>query len=487
MASLCVSKASRPKPKRSPGRPKRSLGQPMRSLGQAMRSLGQPKRSLGQAMRSPGQPMSSPGQPMRSPGQPMRSCGGVKRWLVPVWGTRRGTSAAPRGPRDARDRRGGVRGLWAGLALAVLLAAPHVYAADAATPATEPRRWYERLSIHGYADVYYGFNTNRPADGLNFIAGTGTTGKRANHVALNLAALDVAADLSPVAVRLIVQYGSGPEILYGGEPRGGASGPDVWKFLQVATVGYTAPLGRGLLIEAGIFPSHAGFEGFPSKDSWNYTRGWNSELLPYYQAGLKLSYAFTDALSAQLYLLNGWQLAGENNEAKTLGAQLAWNGTLLTAVLNGLFGPELPSDNGRFRLFGDLLLGVRPTSWLRLMTSLDVGYQQLPGPIGQADGGALWWSAYAWARVQPLAFLALALRGGYYDDRDGYMTGTAQALAELTGTVELRAHDALILKLEGRYDHSTAAVFGTQQTQPDGSPVRSPDQALVMLGAVAAF
>lgn len=367
-------------------------------------------------------------------------------------------------------------------------AIPGAQAAEEGTTPPSPRPWYERLSVHGYADVYYGFNANRPLDGGNFIVGTGTTGKRANHLTLNLAALDVAADLSPVSLRLVVQYGSGQEILYAAEPRGTAIGPDVWKFLQVATVGYKAPLGRGLLIEAGIFPSHVGFEVFPSKDNWNYTRAWNGELSPYYQAGLKLSYPFGDALSAQLYLLNGWQLIGENNDAKTLGAQLAWNGTRLTAVLNGLFGPELAGDNGRWRVFGDLLLGLRATRWLSLMASLDIGYQQLPASLpSEPDGGALWWTAYAWARLMPVSFLAVALRGGYYHDRDGLMTGTPQALGELTGTVELRLQDHYILKIEGRYDRSTAAVFATADSQPDGTPARSPDQALIIVGAVAAF
>jgi hypothetical protein len=361
-------------------------------------------------------------------------------------------------------------------------------AAEESANQTAARPWYERVSVHGYADVYYGYNLNRPLDGGSFIAGTGTTGKRANHLALNLAAIDVAADLSPVSVRLVVQYGSGPEVLYAGEPRGGAIGPDVWKFLQIATVGYTAPLGRGLLIEAGIFPSHVGFEAFPSKDNWNYTRAWNGELSPYYQAGLKLAYPLTDTLSAQLYLLNGWQLIGENNEAKTLGAQLAWRGSRGQVVLNGLFGPELAGDNGRWRLFGDLLLGLRATHWLRLMASVDIGYQQLPAPTPTGpDGGALFWTAYAWARVQALSFLALALRGGYYEDRDGLMTGTAQALGELTSTVELRLDDRLILKVEGRYDRSTAAVFALGESQPDGSPLRGREQGLFIVGAVAAF
>lgn len=349
------------------------------------------------------------------------------------------------------------------------------------------RPWYDRVTLHGYADVYYGYNINRPPDGANFMAGIGTTGKRANNLTLNLAAIDVSADLDPVSVRVVLQHGTGSEVVYSAEPHGPASGPEVWKFLQIASIAYKAPLGRGLLIEAGILPSHVGFEVFPSKDNWNYTRGWNGELSPYYQAGIKLSYSFTDNLSAQIHVLNGWQQVGDNNDAKTIGAQLAWNSARFTAALNGLFGPELPADNTHWRLFGDLLLGLQPVSWLSLMTSIDIGYQQLPGVADGPDGAALWWAAYAWARAQIRPFLAVAVRGGYFDDRDGYMTGTVQTLGEFTGTVEIRLQNSYILKLESRYDRSTAPVFVSSDRQLDGTPVLQPHQGLLMIGAVASF
>jgi hypothetical protein len=368
-------------------------------------------------------------------------------------------------------------------ATALLLSGP-VRAAD---PAPPPRPWYDRVSLHGYADIYYGYNVNRPADGANFIPGTGTTGKRANNLALNLMAIDVACDLDPVAVRLVLHYGTGSEVLYAGEPRGAAIGPEVFKYVQIATISYKAPLGRGLLIEAGIMPGHVGFEVFPSKDNWNYTRPWILEFVPYYAAGIKLAYAFTDHLSAQLYLLNGWQIIGENNEAKTVGTQIAWSSDRLSAALNTLFGPELPGDNTRMRVIGDAILTVRPTAWLSLAASADVGYQQLPGQDGGPDSYALWWAAYGWARAQARPWLAFAARGGYYDDRDGFMSGTAQGLGEATLTIELRPQKSYILKIEGRYDRSTADVFATSETRPDGMPVRRNDQGLVMAGAVAAF
>ena len=67
------------------------------------------------------------------------------------------------------------------------------------------------------------------------------------------------------------------------------------------------------------------------------------------------------------------------------------------------------------------------------------------------------------------------------------MSGTPQTLAEGTLTVEYRPWEILMLKLEGRYDHSTASVFSNSAVFPDGSLGKVQSQGLVVLGAVAAL
>jgi len=52
---------------------------------------------------------------------------------------------------------------------------------------------------------------------------------------------------------------------------------------------------------------------------------------------------------------------------------------------------------------------------------------------------------------------------------------------------EHRPTPNLILKLEGRYDRSSADVFARQTNDPDGNPLRKRDQLLVLVGAVATF
>jgi hypothetical protein len=80
------------------------------------------------------------------------------------------------------------------------------------------------------------------------------------------------------------------------------------------------------------------------------------------------------------------------------------------------------------------------------------------------------------------------MRAEYYDDGEGAISGTAQILREYTGTFEFRPVDALILRLEARYDHSSAEAFAGDEVDAEGDAVRDPrDQVLFVAGAVAVF
>ncbi len=153
--------------------------------------------------------------------------------------------------------------------------APAPQPAPAATPAA---KWTERIELHGFVDVYYAYNWNRPGDDDcegNFIPGTGTTAKYHNQFDLNLAQIEASMKPEPVGFYLAGVYGTGTQVLHFGEPRGDADLDEVsWTdMIYRATVAAKLPLGRGLLVEAGIMPSHIGFETFYSKDNWNYARG----------------------------------------------------------------------------------------------------------------------------------------------------------------------------------------------------------------------
>ena len=121
--------------------------------------------------------------------------------------------------------------------------------AGAGTPETPP------IQLHGFIDAFYALNTNRPFDGASFLQGTGTTARRANEMSLNAAALDVVVDPAPVGLHLTLAFGTGTEVLHAGEMSGSGIGPAVWRSVYQASLSYVVPIGSGLLLEAGIYPS----------------------------------------------------------------------------------------------------------------------------------------------------------------------------------------------------------------------------------------
>jgi hypothetical protein len=346
-----------------------------------------------------------------------------------------------------------------------LLTAPVAHAAEgtAAAPLLKPE---------GSVDVFYGLNLNRPSDGTSFFAGIGTTARRANELSLNLASFGVSVNPEPLGMKLLLGYGPAMEVVHAGEPTGTAIGPEVWRAVQQASILY---VGNQLTVEAGIYPCHAGFEYLQSQTNWTYTRSLLSEFAPYYQTGVRVGYQFTDTWSAQVHVLNGWQIIGDNNRAKTLGTQLAWTGERVTVAWNTLVGPENPGDDTHWRIFNDVVATFKVTPAFSLAAVGDVGIQQRP----DAEP-ARWYGGALYGRYQLSEPLAVTVRAEVFHDPDAAISGTAQTLAEGTLSLEWKPIQHLVLKLEARHDRSTAAVFSS-------SDVPVPDQTLVVAGAVAYF
>jgi hypothetical protein len=276
------------------------------------------------------------------------------------------------------------------------------------------------ITFSGFIDLAAVYNANRPANHENFIPGTGTSGKRANELMLNLAQVQwarAATEEDPVGFTLSLVAGDGTDVVHSADPD--------FRHIYQASLAYRLP--SGVTLEAGVFPSHIGMEGFYSKDNWNYTRSWLGELSPYYQTGVKASYAFNDRWSGQLHVLNGWQVIHDNDDNQAIGTQIAYNHGPLSASFNTYADVD--------RKFGDLVVIYRVDPQLQLGTSVDVG----------RDRGAGVYARYALDDRH-----ALALRVDGYSNPD---------VREATLTYELRPRDSLIVKLETRYDRSTARVF----------------------------
>lgn len=349
--------------------------------------------------------------------------------------------------------------------------APHAPRPEIASASGGTSRPRAAVALSGYVEALYQWNFNAPSNGITNFRGFDT---RHNTFTLSNVVLDATGTLGPVSMRLALQVGSTPETYYLAEPdrgsaRGaGASDLDVWKFIQQAVVAWRAPLGRGLLLEAGVFLSPIGPEGMAVKEQWNWSRSNLFFGLPYYHTGLRASYGLTDTLTLSVAAYNGWNSVVDNNDEKSLSAALDYVVTDRVTFHALYFGgveraPGAPERRGStpWRHVLDSYLAVHPLPWLSLMVHGNVGLE--PNAFGTS-----WWAAAAlYARVRLRPWLYLAARGDFFHETAASdASGAASNLfwptsrvSSGTATLDARPHDNVSIRLEYRHDEAGGPTY----------------------------
>jgi len=348
------------------------------------------------------------------------------------------------------------------------LAAPRT--CQAAEEAPQPPTWPEGVTLNGFVSSSYSYNFNRPDSRTNQL--------RVFDFADNSFKLDVFELVlqRPVAkprdggFRVDVALGSSVPRVSSAEGlfRSGGQGEDV--DLQQAFASWIAPLGSGLRFDLGKFVTPHGYEVIEGYDGWN-DHATRSLLfgfaIPFTHTGARVTYAFSPRVTAALQLVNGWDVAEDNNRSKTVGAQFVLTPVnSLSITLNAMTGPERADSESDHRALLDGSAVWKPSEQWTLGANGDLGSEAgaiTPGEMARWDGLAGYVRA---AR----GGLALSLRAELFEDHDGARTGTAQRLTELTLTPEARLTPHLLVRADVRMDHSDRAVFekgaGASDTQP---------------------
>jgi len=356
------------------------------------------------------------------------------------------------------------------------------------------------LLVGGYVEIPYQWNFNNPS---NFITNYRGFDNRHNMFTVENAVLDAQGTLGPVTAHLALQFGHAPETYYLSEPvslgtaAAGTTGPSVWKFLQQANLAYTAPLGRGLTIDGGLFLSPIGPEGLAIKDQWNWSRSDLFFGLPFYHAGVRATYPITERLTASLQLYNGWNSVVDNNPEFSPAVQLTYNiadHLTFNALYFGGVERNVGAPEGRaWRHLFDTYLMVTPKPWLSVLAHFDGGFE--PNHFGVSS----WAAGALYVRVHPFEQLYLAARADYFHEGLAHDDlGTAAPIfwagsswiAEGTVTADFRPADNISLRLEYRHDEAQKDLFFAGQVSmgADGFAVpNARSQDTITVGAVAWF
>jgi Putative beta-barrel porin-2, OmpL-like. bbp2 len=343
--------------------------------------------------------------------------------------------------------------------------------------------FFRRIEFSGFADTYYTYNFNKPQKPCTTIGGVAVFNCLYNfnvaHNSFSLNMAEVSLAKTPTAdsragFRVDLDYGPTQALVTGGEP----GGQSIYQNIGQAYVSFLAPVGSGLAIDVGKFVTWNGNEVIKTKDNWNYSRGllfaW---AIPYYHEGLRVAYNATDKVTLTGYVVNGWNNSVDNNEGKTVGATITIKPSAALALTeNYTGGPEQNNDDTDWRQLSDTIVTYTVNKMVSVAGNYDYGQDKVNG--SKVD----WQGIAGFLKVQANDWFALAPRVEYFDDKDGFQTGTAQKLWEATVTAEFKHKDGVVMRLEYRHDMSNVPYFNS-----DASIASKKNQDTFTVGVIYAF
>ena len=335
----------------------------------------------------------------------------------------------------------------------------------------------EEFTVNGLLSTSYSYNFNRPPSGTNQFR---VFDFDDNTFKIDLAAIVLQKAVSkPGEAGFRVDAEAGSSIPRVSAAYGLFQGQDF--DLKQAFVSYIAPVGRGLRFDVGKFVTHFaqevidGYDGFNDNATRSFLFGY---AIPFTHTGVKATYTFSDRLAAMLEICNGWDVAKDNNNSKSIGAQLSWTPAKSVSVLaNFMTGPERANVNSDPRNDFDVVAQWKLTD--STVFTVDLVWGSEKGAVVPGER-ARWWAVVGYARLGVTDTLAVILRGEFFDDSDGARTGVAQKLKEVTLTPELKAGSHVVIRADLRLDFSDVNVFQKR----DGSGKQQPT---VLLNALYFF
>ncbi len=344
--------------------------------------------------------------------------------------------------------------------------------APAPAPAA-PAAWsVGPINFSGLVDGYYNYASNHPGSRTNLYRNFDV---RANSMSLNMAKVTLEHDADPVGFKLDLGFGRAMDLFNFQDT---ANGFDNLRYVPQAYVTFKPKDGKGFQMDFGKFYTSAGAEPTETHLNWNYSRALMYANGPYYHFGLRTSMPVNKYLTAGFQLVNGWNNVEDNNSGKTMGFTTAVTLGKLTWLNTYYTGPEQNQTNQGWRNFYDTVFTFNPNDKVSTYLNIDYGTQKFVAGKGSSD----WIAVGGAARFQLTKTIAFSPRAEYYYDKDGFITGTAQKLKEVTLTGEYKLAEGLLTRLEYRRDWSDQAVF-----ERGDNPAVSRNQSTVLIGLVAFF
>ncbi|MGS2738925.1 porin [Sinomicrobium sp. M5D2P17] len=321
--------------------------------------------------------------------------------------------------------------------------------------------WQQKptLYISGFMDVFYVYDLNHPRKDYRqpFLFNH----NRHNELNLNLGLVKLELEHPKFRGSIALQAGT-----YASDNYAAESG--VMKNIFEASIGISLNKNNTLWLDAGILPSHIGFETAISMDNPTLTRSISAENSPYFLTGTKLTYTLNDNWKFAVLICNGWQRIKrlEGNSLPSFGTLVTFNPDgRVTLNWSTFMGTDDPDTTRRMRYFNNLYGQFQLTDRVILTTGFDVGIQQQQKNSSAYD---LWFSPIIIGQFTLNQTWKTAIRVEYYQDKTGIIIPTETTngfrTTGLSWNVDYLPAPWISCRLEGRWLHSRDRIFETKDS-----------------------
>ncbi|MBL7766252.1 MAG: porin [Chitinophagaceae bacterium] len=307
--------------------------------------------------------------------------------------------------------------------------------------------------VQAYGELYYSYDGREPEnhEKPSFIYNH----KRHNELNLNLAYLKGSYDDGSIRANIAFMAGTYARYNLASEPG--------WaQFVFEANAGFKLSKKKSLWFDAGIMPSHIGFESAVGSDCWTLTRSLVAENSPYYETGARLSYTTTNnKLYTAIMVLNGWQHIQRPDyiQRPSLGLQLTHKPTNdLTLNYSNFVGSDQADSAKAIRHYHNLYLQYQMFTSLGLTAGLDYGVDKYT-PVKYGH----WLAPVVMLRYSFCKRWFMTARGEYFHDPQQVIvkTGSPNGLQvwgySLNLDYQIRPH--LMIRAEGKRFNAQRPVF----------------------------
>jgi hypothetical protein len=311
-----------------------------------------------------------------------------------------------------------------------------------------------KLNISGFLDVFYTYDFNQPEG--NFRQPFLYNHNRHNELNLNLGFVKFGLEHSKYRANLAIQTGTYANDNYVAEP-------GLLKNIFEANVGLALNKKNNLWLDAGIFPSHIGFESAMSIDNMTLTRSLLAENSPYFLSGTKLTFNPNQKWEIVGLVVNGWQRIQrlEGNSMLSGGTQINFSPNENVSLNWSTFvGTDDPDTTRRMRYFNNFYGQFQVSERFSFIAGFDIGIQQTLKGSTNFD---TWLSPVLITQFSINEKWKTAIRAEYYHDDKGVIIQTGTLNGFRTTGVSLNFDynptSNVVLRIEGRWMNSKDRIF----------------------------